>query len=252
MQTKNLRINYSVSGEGKALVLLHGWGGSSKSLEGLQELLAADGFKVYNIDLPGFGTSETPEQPMNLADYVESLRIVFAELKLEKPVIVGHSFGGKVAIAYTAKYQDKVAALVLVNSSGINPKNELKKSAYLLPSKIFGKLFELPLLNIIKPLVRKLYYKLIVGETDYLQAGAMQETLKLVVNEHLDSEISTLKLPTLIIWGEQDTYTPLWQGKEMSRLMPSARFEVVQGATHGLPLKQPEVVADLILRYITK
>ena len=108
----------------------------------------------------------------------------------------------------------------------------------------------LPILKKIKPLTRKLYYKVVVRAGDYLEAGELQETLKTVLDTHLDEYLSQITTKTLVLWGEKDTYTPLWQGEVMARSIPGAQLQVVEGATHGLPLQHPQVVASTVEKFL--
>ena len=246
-------LNYTVKGQGnKNIVLLHGWGGSMESLQGLQDELAKTGaYRVYNIELPGFGESNIPKgKVFTLDDYVSSIDLFISTNIINKPVLVGHSFGGKIALAYTIRKEDKVRNLVLINSSGLKPKNSFKRYALLLPTKTFGLLFSLPVLNKIKSPIRAVYYKLIVRERDYLRSKELQETLKNVLKINLDVRIDKINVDTLLIWGEKDSYTPLWMGERLSKLLPNARLEVIQGAKHNLPLVNPQIVASMIRLHI--
>ncbi|HLD03946.1 MAG TPA: alpha/beta hydrolase [Candidatus Dojkabacteria bacterium] len=247
-----MKINYTVKGDGPPIILMHGWGGSSASLEPLQEQLAGKGFQVFNFDLPGFGQSEMLKKVMDLSDYVEFLHAFLERMNIYKPVLVGHSFGGKIAVAFAAKYGDKLARLVIIDASGINPKIEKKQRRLQRTAKFFGKVFNLPGLHFTKPLARKLFYKTIVKESDYLKAGKLKETFKNIVKEHVDLLLSKINMETLVIWGEKDGITPLWQGKKLAQGIRNARLEVIENATHNLPLVMPELVAKIISLFIRK
>jgi len=247
-----MKINYTVKGDGPSIILMHGWGGSSASLKPLQEQLAGKGFQVFNLDLPGFGQSEMFKKVMDLTDYVEFLQAFIERMNIYKPVLVGHSFGGKIAVAYAAKYQVKLSRLVIIAASGINPRIEKKQRNLQRTAKFFGKFFNLPGLRFSKPLVRKLFYKTIVKESDYLKAGKLKETFKNVIKEHVNLLLDKIKIDTLVIWGEKDGITPLWQGKKLAQGISNARLEVIEDATHNLPLVMPELVAKIISLFIKK
>lgn len=244
-----MRINYTTKGQGKTVVLLHGWGGSSESLEKLAEELAGN-YQVVNIDLPGFGKSDVPQTPLKVEDYVEYLKEFLEQMKLRKVTLVGHSFGGKVIMLFATKYPKFLESIILINASGLKPKNSLKKTLFIVPTKVLGSIFKLPLLKQLAPTLRNIYYKLVVRERDYLNAGPMKETLKVVVNQHFDQQVIKITTPTLLIWGEKDTQTPLWMAKALAKKIQGARLEIVKGATHGLPLKQPGIVANLIKLFL--
>lgn len=246
-------LNYTVKGQGnKNIILLHGWGGSMESLQGLQDELAkTNTYRVYNIELPGFGESSISKgKVLTLDDYVSSLDIFMESNNINKPILVGHSFGGKVALAYTLKKENKVQNLILVNSSGLKPKNTLKKVVLIVPTKTFGLLFSLPVLNKVKSPIRSIYYRFVVRERDYLRSKELQETLKNVLKVNLDDQIGKINVDTLLIWGENDSYTPLWMGERFSKLLPNARLEVIQGAKHNLPLVNPQIVSSMIRLHI--
>lgn len=239
---KELEIEYEQIGKGHDVLLLHGWGGNIQSLKGVQELLAARKYRVTNISLPGFGNSEAPKGAWDLKDYVLFLEELILTLKLKRATVVGHSFGGKVSIKLAAECPDLISKLVLVNSSGIKPKNSLKKSVFGVFSKVFG--------PIIPKKLKSLGYRYVVGETDYINSGVLKETFKKIVNQHVDDDATQIATPTFIIWSEKDTYVPLWMGKRLNLLIPDSLLEVVEGATHGLPLTDPQKVSSLIDNFL--
>lgn len=246
-----MRINYTIKGSGIPVILLHGWGGSSSSLNKLQEELVVN-FEVYNLDLPGFGESDTPLKTWFLGDYVNWLHGFIKENKIGKPILVGHSFGGKLAMAHAEKHQNDLSAIVLINASGIKPKSNAKKGLLYLPAKIGGAIFKLPVLRYFKKTVKKIFYKLIVRESDYIDAGVLKETFKNIINEHLDTRIRKITIPTLIVWGEKDSYTPLWMGRKITEMIKGSRLEVVAGASHDLPIKQSEMAVKIIFSFFQK
>ncbi len=246
-------LNYTVKGQGKKnIVLLQGWGGSLASLQRLQdELGKSENYRIFNVEWPGFGESAFPtNKAFTIEEYVSALELFLTNNGLEKPILVGHSFGGKVAMAYAIKNADRVGSLILINSSGLKPQNTLKRYALWLPTKIFGGILSLPLLKRIKNPIRRGYYKLIVREHDYLTSETLQATLKNILKVNLDKDVHKIGVDTLLIWGEKDKYTPLWMGQKLSTLIPNSRLEVIKDAKHNLPLINPSIVASMIRLYI--
>ncbi len=238
MKVKGLEIEKTTKGNGQDILLLHGWGGNIESLHGLQEQLANKGYRVTNVSLPGFGKSEVPSEPWFMKDYALFIEELILGLKLKKPILVGHSFGGKVGIKMVLEFPYLISKLILINASGIKPKNSLKKLVFGTVSKILG--------PILPRKLKDFGYKYIVGETDYMNSGNMKETFKNIVNEHFDVELSQIDVPTQIIWSEKDTYVPLWMGERLHSLIPHSSFEIVREATHGLPLTDPKGIDGII------
>jgi pimeloyl-ACP methyl ester carboxylesterase len=248
IKVKDLKIEYSQLGKGDNLLLLHGWGGNIESLRGLQEILAKH-YKVTNISLPGFAGSEAPKSTWSLKDYSLFLEELILTLGLKKPIVAGHSYGGKIAIKLALEFPQLISALILINASGIKPKNSLKKSIFGIGSKV-AKVLGSPLPSGLKQKIKSFGYKYIVREQDYLKSGSLRETFKKIVNEHYNEELKTINIPTLIIWSEKDTYVPVWMGVKMRELIPNSRFIMVENETHGLPLKDPTLTAELIRNYL--
>lgn len=241
----DLTIEFLQKGKGKDILLLHGWGGNLESLSALQSELSKRN-RVTNISLPGFGKSKAPERPWSLRDYALFLEEIVLKLKLKRPTLVGHSFGGKISLKFALEFPELISEIILLSPSGIKPKNSLKKTIFGTGAKIFGFLTSV-LPGKIRVKVRKGFYKYAVRETDYLKAGSLSETFKKIVDEHLDDNLKYISIPTRIFWAEKDTYVPLWMGKRMHSLIPNSRFEIVENETHGFPIKNPKLVARLIL-----
>lgn len=222
-----LSIYYEVQGKGQPVVLLHGWGVDSSSLRPISSLLknAAEA-KVYSVDLPGFGYSDPPPRDWDVSAYVHFLEAFLACLEMENVSLLGHSFGGRIAIKFTAQHPERVDKLILVDSAGIRPK---RKASYY---------YKVGLAKLLK-LLRKTFPALQVsrllprlGSADYQKAGALRGTLVKVVNEDLQAYLPAIRCPTLLIWGEKDPETPLADARIMQGLIPNARLEIIQGAGH--------------------
>lgn len=241
-KVKDLKIEIQQEGKGQDILLLHGWGGNIESLKGLQENLSEQGYRVTNISLPGFGNSEAPATAWSLKDFSLFLEELILELKLQKPIIIGHSFGGKIAMKLSLDHPNLISKLILINTSGIKQKNSLKKGISKSVSKLIG-----PLLP---NSAKRLLYKYVLGETDYVNSGAMKATMAKIVEEHLDDKVANIEVETLIIWSSDDTYVPLWMGEKLNELIPNSSIKVIEGATHGLPLTDPKKVSKIINEWL--
>lgn len=233
---KNLEIYYKTAGEGKPLLILHGWESKSDNWIKVMELLSSK-IKVIIPDLPGFGKSNKPPLPWTLDDYVSFVEEFKDHLGLEKFYLLGHSFGGAVAVKYALC--NKVNKLFLVAASCIRRKT-LKKKILFVVSKVF-KIFGFI------PYLRKAFYRFFV-KSDYLTAkGLMKKTYLNVIKEDLTGELKNIKDPVLIVWGENDTITPLKEAQIIKENIKGSKLVVIPSAGHDLERKTPEALAKKIL-----
>lgn len=245
-----IRLNYTIKGEGKPVILLHGWGGSINSLHDLQLLLSKD-FQVFNMDLPGFGESSIPDSAWGSAEYANFIAKFIKQFNIQEPILVGHSNGGRISARFAINYPDLLRGIVLVDSSGIKPVMSGKKQLVSNLSQTGKALFSNPLFAPFEPLVRRTFYKSI-GETDYLNSGEMKEVFMKLIAEDIEPELTKINLPTLILWGKADDQTPLWMGERFHEKILNSKFIVIDDARHGLPLKCPEIVKTKILEWVNE
>ena len=123
IKINGLNINYEVLGEGAPIILLHGWLCSLDTMKPIANVL--QNFTVYNIDLPGFGKSDMPQKPFNTNDFGNFLDGFIKELKIENPILIGHSNGGRTILNYAGRQLGNVKKIILIDSSGIKPKRKL-------------------------------------------------------------------------------------------------------------------------------
>jgi len=229
------------------VVILHGWGASSKSFEEVKTLLEQEGFSVDAVDLPGFGNEPLVKDPMTFEDY-----LAFIEKKIgkEKVILIGHSFGGRLAIKFTAENPKRVEKLILTGASGIpRPLPSFRKKAIFVITKLLGPFIFLLHKTVLYAYIRKLTYYAI-GEMDYYKAGKLSDTFKRVYQISILPDLAKITTPTLIVWGENDMVTPLLDGQTMQSKIKDAKLIVVKGATHKLPYQMPHVFIEHILPFL--
>ncbi len=193
MKINDVDINYVRYGNNKkdTIVLLHGWGQNIDMMRPLGNYLEDD-FNILIIDLPGFGESSEPTYAWSLDDYVEAVREIIIKEKIKNPIVMGHSFGGKLAILYASKYE--VKKLVLF-ASPINHNHKLS-----MKSKVLKSIKKLPMMNKIGEKMKKH-----IGSTDYRKSSPiMREILVNHVNTDIYNVLDDINAPTLIVWGESD------------------------------------------------
>lgn len=242
-----LNIYYETEGEGKPMVFLHGWGGSTKSFEVFYNHYSK-GFKVINLDLPGFGTSEEPEVSWDIEGYKEFLIAFFKSLNIIEPIIIGHSFGCRIVIK--AAKELKFTQLILTGAAGIKPKRKLNYYMKVYSYKALKRLSRCPgIKGVIAP--KMAHYKKNAGSSDYRNASSiMKGILSKAVNEDLSGYLPYINCPTLLIWGELGTATPLANGKTMEKLIPDAGLIVIDGATHFAYLEHAQRFLTIVDHFV--
>lgn len=232
------RMYYSVSGpaDGAPVVVMHGWGCNSSTIVSVASI-AARTHRVYNVDFPGFGMSPEPSDVWGVDDYTRLIEALVDAEDLKKPVLIGHSFGGRVGILYASRRE--VSKLVLVDAAGIKPRPKLKKVIKQTTYKTLRRTLELLLgSNRSKGPVNRL--RRMFGSADYRQSSPqMRAIMSRVVNEDLTDRLPLIKAPTLLIWGEKDTATPISDARKMERLIPGAGLVSFAEAGHYSFLDNP-------------
>lgn len=237
-KVKNLDINYIQYGKGKDIVLLHGWGQNIEMMDPIGKRLEKN-HRITIIDLPGHGQSSTPESAITIYDYADIVKEVLKELEIDKPSIVGHSFGGRVAIVYASRYETE--KLVLLGAPCI--RRPQKDSAKV---KILKALKKVPILKNFESFAKKH-----IGSRDYRNASpVMREILVKTVNEDLSECAKKIKCPTLLIWGENDTEAPIEDARELEKIMKDAALITYENGTHYTYLEYLLPVTRVIDKFI--
>lgn len=214
-------MNYITIGNKKnpAVVFLHGWGGSIDSWGLIPARIAGFGFYSIVIDFSGFGDSAEPTNAYFVKDYAEELRELLSQLEITSCVLIGHSFGGRVAIKYSSLYGENVSKLVLVDSAGLKPRRGLTYKLKVWRYKSLKRKVERGL----KP--KQLLNK--YGSDDYRSLSpVMKQTFINVVNEDLSHECEKIECDSLIVWGRNDKDTPLNMAKKLKKLIKNSRLEI--------------------------
>ena len=251
-KTINIRgtqLFYTVEGEGMPVILMHGWGCNHSTLKSIEAQLTP-GFKVYNVDFPGFGGSNEPSAVWGVEEYTSLIEEFARQEHIESPILLGHSFGGRVGILFASR--NKVHKLILVDAAVVKPRRSLRyyykvysykaiKHALLF---FLGKKRGETALN---------SYRAKVGSSDYSNASPMMRAiLSKVVNEDLKSVMPKIACPTLLIWGANDTATPLADAKIMEKLIPDAGLVSFDGVGHYSFLENPYQFAAVLKSFLSK
>ena len=194
------------------------------------------------LDLPGFGATPPPPDAWGSADYAAAIAPVLSELQLPA-VVVGHSFGGRVAVHLAAAQPDRVRALVL---TGVPLLRAPTSRSPALRYRIGRALHARGLIGESRMEALRQRY----GSADYrASTGIMRQVLVRTVNESYEEELSALRCPVELVWGDDDTEAPLSMAETAAELLGSTRFTVCAGAGHLVPLSAPEALRQAIERH---
>ena len=237
IKVQGLKVNYIQYGKGKDILLLHGWGQNIEMMKPLGDAFC-NRFRVTIIDFPGFGQSEEPKEKWTINKYSLMLEDFVKQTGIKKPIVMGHSFGGRVAIRFSSR--NPIEKLILFGSPCIRVQEKLP-----LKVRILKKLKKLPGMNEIGE-----FMKQYIGSRDYKSASPiMRETLVEVVNEDLSKYAREIEEPTLLIWGEQDTEAPVEEAKELESIMTDAALIILPG-THYAYLENLSRVITILNNFI--
>ena len=242
-----LNINYIDEGSGPLLVMLHGWGSNCDLFKGVIGF-AKSKYHVVAMDMPGFGKSDEPSEPMNVDAYVDFVLAFIKKLFPEEKevILLGHSMGGRIIIKLSSGLYEKrlsadfkISKIILTDAAGISP---VKTAAQKKRSKRYrfykNCLTKTGIAKLFPSTLDKLQKKF--GSADYAAASpVMRKSLVMAVNEDCVPYMASVKEPTLLIWGDQDTATPLSDGQQMEKLIPEAGLAVINGAGHYSFLDNP-------------
>lgn len=222
-------VHYCMEGDGTDVVLLHGWGCDCDIWKNVKTDLARN-FRVWAIDFPGFGKSPAPDKVWGIEDYTRCFEEFVSIAGITSPIIIGHSFGGRVAILYASRNNPQ--KIILVDAAGIRPVRGMDYYLKVYSFKLMKRV--LPLLlgkTNAERIIEKRRNK--NGSSDYKAlSGVMRGTFVKVVNEDLKKYMPAISSPTLLIWGENDTATPLRDAKTMEKRIPDAGLVVFKGTGH--------------------
>lgn len=224
----------------KKVFIIHGWTYTLDAWKQLQAELNKRHIEPVMLHVPGL--TSPSDQVWDINQYVAWLDKELAGE--EKPVVIGHSNGGRIALHYVQRYPGKLERLILIGSAGMphaDPKTTGKLKVLRLVAKA-GK----PLKSL--PLIGKIFYKLI-GAKDYHNAPPnMKRTMQNMLDTDKDINLSRIGIPVTLIWGREDRITPLEDGQKMAEAINNAKLHILDDARHSPYATQPEKVADIIER----
>lgn len=249
INVKGIKINYTEKGSGKDVLLLHGWGSSNAVYTGIMNTLCSSCHLVAP-DFPGCGGSDIMKEPYTIGDYADLVLGLIDALQLKNPVLVGHSHGGRVILYMTAAGMISPPKIVLIDSAGLIPKKSFKQKLKAGSFKTIKKVLTLPLIeNKSRNLLEKArrHY----GSADYNAAEpVLRKTLVNVVNIDLRDELHKIKCPTLLIWGDKDTATPLADAEIIKSKIADCGLCVIKNTGHFSFCEKPYEANAIIKSFL--
>ncbi len=230
-----VEIHYKLVGKkkGQTNVFLHGWGRNLKDFEKI-----SSEFPNHNnvlIDLPPFGSSGKISG-WSFFTYSNMLKCLLRHLKVEKCNLIGHSFGGRVAVFFASFEREMVDKLVLVSSAGIKPKRSLK---------FRFKLVKIKILKLLKKDVSRFSSK------DYFNLDDdMKKTFISIVTTHLEDYAKFIEAETLIIYGENDAETPIYMANRFHKLIKNSRLVIMKDAGHFPFIERKLTFAERLIKFL--
>lgn len=241
-----IQTAFSVSGSGRDVLMLHGWGADMSLLLPLADKLAVRGYRVWALDLPGMGQSVAPAEAWSVLDYAMFVLRFMDYMEIERCVLFGHSFGGRLGLILGSDHPERIERMVLSNSAGVRAKTSILRQMRLSSYKLVRDgLRSIGAKGTAERLRRA--YNARYGSADFnATSGVMRQTFINVIQEDLLPYAVRVAVPTLLIWGDQDEDTPLWQGRLLEKTIPDAGLVLYEGAGHYTYLDRLNDVTQVI------
>ena len=242
MQISGVNMHYERYGEGaRRVVLLHGWGCSGDMMKSVGQHLAKD-MTVLAVDFPAHGKSTQPPQPWGVPEFAACLKELLVKLDFLPCSVIAHSFGGRVTIELASADQKMFERIILTGAAGIRKQADSKASQKTTTYKKLKALVELTRKCRVFGKLPDLWQEALIqkyGSKDYAAlTQEMRKTFVKVVNYDQAEKLASIKNSTLLVWGDQDTETPLWMGQQMEKEIPDSALIVLKGGTHFAYLEQ--------------
>jgi len=246
---KGNNLYYEKYGDSKkAIMIMPGWGDNRKTFSYIIKALQNE-FSIYIFDYPGFGKSKIPNQDLTIYSYAELFIEFMKKNNIKKPIIIGHSFGGRVIITMNGYFNISFEKIILISSAGIKPKKniiqKLKQNIY----KVLKKLSLFIPLKHRKKYLNKLI-KLFASPDYQALPPSLHKTFINIVNEDLTNYLKTITSETLLIWGENDESTPLKDGYKMNNLIKNSGLVVLKKTSHFCYIEKPYYIILIIKNFL--
>ncbi|OGK17850.1 hypothetical protein A3G67_02890 [Candidatus Roizmanbacteria bacterium RIFCSPLOWO2_12_FULL_40_12] len=228
-------VSFEVLGKGETVLFIHGWGGSRESLRKLAESVSQK-YKAVLIDLPGFGRSENPDPSWGIDEYTAIVARFLQKQRLSPVYVFGHSFGGTLALYLAVRYPKLVKKLVLCAPSY---KRGGKKAPF---ASLLKNAFPRP--------IKRLLYGIFFPTSELYKYPHLEPNFRKIVTQDVSADMKLITVPTLILWGDKDSYVPVSHGRRLQKIIKDSQLEIFKGIGHGLPVYEPEKVYKSLEKFL--
>ena len=248
---KNMTIYYEKYGKNNnTIIILPGWGNTRNTFNYFINYFK-DKYTIYIFDYPSFGKSPLPNKTLTIYDYANTIYDFLKKEKIIKPIIIAHSFGGRITSILLGKLNYKVNKIILIDVAGIKEKKNIKTIIKVITYKILKKL------TIFIPKNKRNTIKDILFNTfsssDYKEIPKiMRLTFQNIVKENLLKYYKNIDCETLIIWGEKDKDTSIKSAYIINKVIKDSGLIIIKDGNHFSYLKNPYTFNIIIEEYISK
>ena len=241
------------------LIILHGWGGSRQTWSDFVSLAGSD-FDVEVVELPCFGAEPCPSSIWGVEEYSNFVADKIksyppkadqsgSEKENQETILLGHSFGGQIATYLLAHEPNIVDKLILSGAAVYRRPESLRNNIFKMVAKCGKIVFSLPGLNKLSGFMRKVLYKS-AGTGDYNKTEGIRRDIFLkITKQDVSQSLPEIKVPTLVVWGDKDSYVSLKDGELIAGNIPGAKLEIIKNGTHGLHIKKKQELLNIIKNF---
>lgn len=234
----------------QTLVILPGWGGTKETWQSFIDLAKQD-FNIEVINLPCFGDEPCPNEEWKIKEYADFVKLKIENLKIKNCILLGHSFGGQIAVVFASKYPEMIDKLILTAPAVFRPKKTFRRIIFGIGAKCGKLIFKIPWIEKSSLWAEEIYHKAI-GVRDYQEtSGIKREIFKNIIRQDQTEAAGKITVQTLIVWGTLDGYLPVSDACKLNELIPNSKLEIIKDGRHGLHLQQPKQLLSLIQNFLS-
>lgn len=246
-------ICYKTTGTGdKTVVILQGWGTDLGVYDSVAGVIDGSRYRVIQFDFPGFGGSDEPKEPWDVDGFADFFCRFMEVMQVKQATLIGHSYGGRVIIKLAARESIpfEITNIILIDSAGVLPVRTTAQKWKIRKYKILKKFLNMKLIYPMFPEVID-DWRSRQGSADYRNATPMmRQCMVKAVNEDLTELLPKIRQEVLLIWGDQDTATPIRDAHIMEEKIPNCGLAVIPGTGHFSFLEKPAQFRGIMEAYL--